>query len=108
MGKFASILPISPSVNSAVGKKKKKKKKCLECQCQKQASLLPSQLFSFPSIALTVLENDAAKGETSETTEYQLSRAIIPNHFYRTYTVLSVWGGLVSLVHNLYRLSLRG
>ena len=52
------ILPVSQAVISAVGKKKKKKKS-LERQCQKQAILLPSQLFPFPSIVLTVLENDA-------------------------------------------------
>ena len=60
MGKFASLLPVSWAVISAVDKKKK----CLECQCQKRADLLPSQLFPFPSIVLRVLENDAAKGRT--------------------------------------------
>ena len=44
------------------------KRKCLECQCQNHASLLPSQLFPFPSIVLTVLENDAARGKARETT----------------------------------------
>ena len=38
-----SILPGGWAVISAVDKKKKKK--CLECQCQKQGNLLPSQLF---------------------------------------------------------------
>ena len=55
-GKCAPILPVSRAVISAVGPKK-----CLECL--KQASLLPSQLFPFPSIVLTVLENDVAKGK---------------------------------------------
>ena len=36
---------------------------------------------------LTVLENDAAKGKTWETTEYKLSKAIIQNRFYGTYAV---------------------
>ena len=42
------------------------KKKYLECQCQKQAILLPSQLFPFSSIVLTVLENDATKENMGE------------------------------------------
>ena len=41
--------------------------------------------ISFP--VLTVLENDAAKGKTWETTEYKLSKVIIQNHFYSTYAV---------------------
>ena len=44
-------------VISAVGNK------MLQCQRRKQASLLPSQLFLFPSIMLTVLENDGARGK---------------------------------------------
>ena len=59
-GKFTPILPANQAIISVVGKKKKK---CLECQCEKQESLLPSQLFPFPSIVLTVLENDATKGK---------------------------------------------
>ena len=59
-GKFAPILQVSQAIISAVGKKKKK----LNCQCQKQASLLPSQLLPFTSIVLTVLKNDATKGKT--------------------------------------------
>ena len=65
VGICALILPGSWAVISAVGKKeRKKKKKCLECQCPKQTSLLPSQLFPFSSIVLTVLENHTAKGKT--------------------------------------------
>ena len=75
---------------------------CLECHCQKQASLLPSQLFSFPSIVLTVLENETATGKTWETTEYKLSTAIIQNCFYGAYTVLLVWGPLY--LHYIYTL----
>ena len=57
-GLSTPILPGSWAVISAVGKKK------LECECPKQASLLLSQLFPFPSIMLTVFENDAAKQKT--------------------------------------------
>ena len=57
MVKFAPILPMRRAIISAVGKKS------LDCQCQNQASLLPSQLFPFPSIVLRLLENDAAKGK---------------------------------------------
>ena len=60
----------------------------------KQASFLLSQLFKFPSIVLTVLGNDAAKGETRETTEYKISKAIIQNHFCGTCAVPPVWGAL--------------
>ena len=60
-GKRTPILPRSRAVISGVGGKKKKH---LECQRQKQASRLPSQLFPFPSIVLTLLENDAAKEKT--------------------------------------------
>ena len=52
---------MSRAVISAVGKKM-----CLEHQSQKQASPLPSQLFPFPSIVLTVLENDAAQRENMQ------------------------------------------
>ena len=68
VGKFASILLTSQAVTSAVsvvvvvvvvgGFS------LLECQCQKQAGLLPFQLMPFPSIVLTELENDAAKRKT--------------------------------------------
>ena len=75
---------------------------CLECQCQKQASLLPSQLFPFPSIVLTVLENDAARGKTCEATEYKLSKAMIQNCFYGTYAIPPVTEVLKS---NLLELS---
>ena len=56
MGKFAPILLLSREIISAVGKIF-----LLNCPCEKRASLLPSQLFPFPSIVSTVLENDAAK-----------------------------------------------
>ena len=46
---------------------------------------------------LTVLENDAAKGKTLETTKYKLSKAIIQNCFYGTQAVLPVWGPLYLL-----------
>ena len=74
----------------------KKKKKKLECQCPKQASLFSSQLFPFPSIALTVLENDPvpAKVKTWETTEYKLSKAVIQKRFYGAYAIPpGCWGG---------------
>ena len=82
VGKCAPNLPGSQAVISEVGKNK-----CLQCQCQKQASLLPSQLFPFPSILLTVLENDAVKGKSCKTREDKISKAIIQNRFYSTYTV---------------------
>ena len=72
VGGFVPILPMSRAVISADGKKN-----CLEYQCQKRASFLPSQLLPFPSIVLTALENDAAKGKTCETTEYKLSKSKI-------------------------------
>ena len=65
------------------------------------ASFLSTTVFPFPSILLTVLENDAAKGKTCETTEYKLSKAIVQN-FYGTYTVPPVWGAIVSTVRTLY------
>ena len=74
-GLFAPILSLSRAVISAVGKK------CLECQCQKQANLLPSQVFPFPSIVLTVLGKAATKGRRGEITKYNLSEAIIRNCF---------------------------
>ena len=89
-------------------KKKKKKKICIECHCQKEASLLPFQLLPCPSIVLRVLENDADKGKTWETTKYKLSKAVIQNCIYGTYAVLPIWGVLVSMVHTLYRLTQRG
>ena len=55
----------------------KKKKKYLECRCQKYTSLPSSQLSSFPSIVLTVLENDAVQRETQDAVEYQPSKEII-------------------------------
>ena len=64
---------------------------------QTQASLLPSQLFLFPSIVLTVLENDAAKGKTWDTTKYKLSKTIIQMYFYGTYVVPPVTEGLTLL-----------
>ena len=80
-------MPISTvrwAVISAVGPKKG-----LECACPKQteASFLPSfsaPSMSFHSVVLTVLENDAAKGKTSETTHYKLSQAMIQNGLYGT------------------------
>ena len=77
-------------------------KKCFECQCPKEGSLFPSQLFLFPAIVLTVFENDAAKGKTRDTIEYKLSKPIIQNHYYGTYTVLPIWWTTVSTVHALY------
>ena len=46
---------------------------------------------------LTVLENAAAKGKSSVTTEYNLSKAVIQNCFYSTCTVPCVWGPLCLL-----------
>ena len=79
----ALILPGGQAVISATGEKKKK---CSECQCQKQASFLPFQLFSLSSRVLTMLQNDAAQGK-HEATEYKLSKAIIQNYFCVTYGV---------------------
>ena len=90
--KCALILPMSQVVISAVGKEKK----CLECHCQKQASLLPSQIFTYPSKVLTVLK------------KMMLNKAIIKNGFYRTYAVPHIWGIIVSKVHMLYYSSQRG
>ena len=36
---------------------------------------------------LTMLENDAAKGESWDTTEHNLGKAIIQSCFYGTYAV---------------------
>ena len=66
-GKFAPILPVNQAIISAVGGKYF----FFNCHCQKQANLFLSQLFPFPSIVLTVLENGVAKGKTCETTEYK-------------------------------------
>ena len=76
------FFPVSEAVILAIGKNK-----CLECQRQKQGCLHPSQLFPFPSVVLTLLKNDAAKGKAWETTEYNLSKAILQNRFYSTYIV---------------------
>ena len=35
---------------------RERKKRCSECQCEKQASLLPSQLFPFPSTVLRIMQ----------------------------------------------------
>ena len=78
-GVCAPILPGGRAVISAADKKKKKR--CSECQCQKQANVLPSHLFPFSSIVLTVLENGAYRGKTCETVEYKLSKVIIQNYF---------------------------
>ena len=48
-GKCTPILPGCRPVISAFGKKK-----FIECQCQKQASILPPQPFPFPSSADSV------------------------------------------------------
>ena len=87
--KLAPILPLNQVIISAVGKKKKKK---IELTLSKTARLLPSQLFPFPSIMLTGLSNDAAKGRTCETTEFKLSKAIIHNHHHDAYVVPPIWG----------------
>ena len=50
---------------------------------------------------LSVLENDAAKGKTGETTEYKPSKAIIQNYFYSKYAVPPIWGATASTVHAL-------
>ena len=49
VGKFVPILPVSWGGNFS----RWHENKCSECQCGKQASLLHSQLFPFPSIVLT-------------------------------------------------------
>ena len=101
------ILPGSQAVISAVGEKKKKKKfRMLVSKTGKPPSFSP---IPFPSIVWTVLENDAAKGETCKTTEYKRSKAIIQDCFYGTNTVLyRPSGGPFYPVHTLYRPSRRG
>ena len=75
----ALILPGGRVVISAVGENK-----CLESHYQKQARLLPSQLFPFSAIVLSVFENDVARGISWETIEYKLGKAIIQNCFFGT------------------------
>ena len=96
--KFVPILPLSCATISTVGEN------FLNCQCSKRAGFLPSQPFPFPSIVLTVLENEAAKGKTCNTTQYKLSQIIIQNFFYSTYAMLCrpSGGAILSLVHTLY------
>ena len=65
---------------------------------KKRAGAERVKLFLFPSIVLTVLENDAAQGKTCKATEYKLSKAMIQNHHYSTHALPPVWMALVSTV----------
>ena len=50
------------------------------------------------TIVLTVLDDDAVKGKTRETTKCNLSKALIENCFYGTYAVPPVGGTIISMV----------
>ena len=87
-GECAPILSGSWAAISAVGKRK-----YLECHVKNRQSSFLLSYFPFLSIVLTVLKNDAAKGKTCKTTEYNLSKAVIQNCFNGTYAIPPVRGG---------------